>query len=62
MTATALMAEELVESAQPAMRSAQQLAEEEGLTFAGTPGPGYSEGGDVFDPAVAPRARESLRS
>ena len=62
MTATTVMVVEPVESGQPAMPSAQQVAEEEGLTFAGTPGPGYSEGGDVFDPAVAPRARESLRS
>jgi len=62
MTATTVMVEEPGESAQPTMRSAQQVAEEEGLTFAGTPGPGYSEGGDVFDPNVGPRARESLRS
>jgi hypothetical protein len=62
MTVTTVMVEEPGESAQPTMRSAQQVAEEEGLTFAGTPGPGYSEGGDVFDPNVAPRARESLRS
>jgi hypothetical protein len=50
MTATTVVAEEPVESARPAMRSAQQVAEEEGLTFAGTPGPGYSEGGDVYEP------------
>src|SRR5947208_2022242 len=37
---------EPVESASPTMVSAQQLAEEEGLSFAGTPGPGNSEGGD----------------
>jgi hypothetical protein len=36
------------------MRSAQQLAEDEGLTFAGTPGPGYSEGGDIYEPKAAP--------
>lgn len=42
-----------VELAEPTMRSAQQLAEEEGLTFAGTPGPGYSEGGDVYEPKAA---------
>jgi hypothetical protein len=35
------------------MRSAQQIAEEEGLTFAATPGPGYSEGGDVYEPKAA---------
>jgi hypothetical protein len=54
MTATTVMVEEPVESAQPTMRSAQQVAEEEGLTFAGTPGPGYSEGGDVYEPIAAP--------
>jgi hypothetical protein len=43
-----------VEFAEPTMRSAQQLAEDEGLSFAGTPGPGYSEGGDVYHP-VAPK-------
>jgi hypothetical protein len=32
------------------MGSAQQLAEEEGLSFAPTPGPGDSEGGDVYAP------------
>lgn len=55
MTATTVMAEEPVESARPAMPSAQQVAEEEGLTFAGTPGPGYSEGGDVYEPNAAPK-------
>jgi len=55
MTATAAVAElEPVESAEPTTRSAQQVAEEEGLTFAGTPGPGYSEGGDVYEPIPAP--------
>ena len=53
MTATTVIAEEPVESALPALRSAHQLAEEEGLTFAGTPGPGYSEGGDVYEPIAA---------
>ena len=53
MTATTVMVEKPVESAQPTMRSAQQVAEEEGLTFAGTPGPGYSEGGDVYEPIAA---------
>ncbi len=53
MTGT-VMAEEPVQSARPAMRSAQHVAEEEGLTFAGTPGPGYSEGGDVYEPVPAP--------
>ena len=52
MTATAAVAEP-VESAESTMRSAQQVAEEEGLTFAGTPGPGYSEGGDVYEPVAA---------
>jgi hypothetical protein len=66
MTVTTVMVEEPGESAQPTMRSAQQVAEEEGLTFAGTPGPGYSEGGDVYEPIaaseglgdVAPQVRE----
>jgi hypothetical protein len=44
-----------VESAEPTIRTAQQLAEEEGLSFAGTPGPGYSEGGDVYKPQAAPK-------
>jgi hypothetical protein len=60
MTATTVVAEEPVESARPAMRSAQQVAEEEGLTFAGTPGPGYSEGGDVYEPNAPPRGWESF--
>lgn len=34
-----------VESAEPAVRLAQQTGDEEGLTFSGTPGPAYSEGG-----------------
>jgi len=46
---------EPVESASPTMVSAQQLAEEEGLSFAGTPGPGNSEGGDVYEPKAAPK-------
>ena len=46
---------EPVEAASPTMVSAQQLAEEEGLSFAGTPGPGYSEGGDVYEPKAAPK-------
>ena len=54
MTATTVVVvEEPVESARPTMRSAQQVVEEEGLTFAGTPGPGYSEGGDVYEPIAA---------
>ena len=61
MTVTTVMAEEPVESARPAMRSAQQVAEEEGLTFAGTPGPGYSEGGDVYEPNAPPRGWRSLK-
>jgi hypothetical protein len=61
MTATTAVVAERVESAEPTTRSAQQVAEEEGLTFAGTPGPGYSEGGDVHAPKAAPRAY-SLRS
>jgi hypothetical protein len=52
MTATTVVVEEPAESALLTLRSAQQLAEEEGLTFAGTPGPGYSEGGDVFAPSI----------
>jgi hypothetical protein len=51
MTATTVVVEEPVESALPTLRSVQQLAEE-GLTFAGTPGPGYSEGGDVYEPSI----------
>ena len=61
MTATTVMVEEPAESTQPTMRSAQQVAEEEGLTFAGTPGPGYSEGGDVYEPIAAPETWELLR-
>ena len=52
MTATTVVVEEPVEPALPTLPSAQQLAEEEGLTFAGTPGPGYSEGGDVYEPSI----------
>jgi hypothetical protein len=52
MTATTVVVDEPAESALPTLRSAQQLAEEEGLTFAGTPGPGYSEGGDVYAPSI----------
>jgi hypothetical protein len=59
MTATAAVAEP-VESAELTMRSAQQAAEEEGLTFAGTPGPGYSEGGDVYEPVPPPKTWESV--
>jgi hypothetical protein len=44
-----------VESAESTIGSAQLLAEEEGLSFAGTPGPGYSEGGDVYEPKAAPK-------
>jgi hypothetical protein len=44
-----------VASAEPSIGSAQQLAEEEGLAFAATPGPGYSEGGDVYEPKAAPK-------
>jgi hypothetical protein len=54
MTATAAVVVQPVESA-PTMRSALQAAEEEGLTFAGTPGPGYSEGGDVYEPKAGPK-------
>ena len=50
MTATTAVVAKPVKSAEPTMRSAQQMAEEEALTFAGTPGPGYSEGGDVYEP------------
>jgi hypothetical protein len=52
MTASTVVAEEPVESARPAMRSARQVAEEEALTIAATPGPGYSEGGDVYVPSI----------
>jgi hypothetical protein len=52
--ATAVVAE-TVESAEPTMGWAQQAAEEEGLTFSGTPGPGYSEGGDVYEPKAVPK-------
>jgi hypothetical protein len=52
--ATTVVAEP-VESAEPAMGSAQQAAEEEGLTFSATPGPGYSEGGDVYGPTALPK-------
>ena len=51
----------LIELAEPTMRSAQQVAEEEGLTFAGTPGPGYSEGGDVYAPKAARRSLSEKR-
>ncbi len=54
MTATTAVVAEPVKSEAPTRRSAQQMAEEEGLTFAGTPGPGYSEGGDVYEPVPAP--------
>jgi hypothetical protein len=43
-------------TAQP-VPSALQAAEEEGLSFAGTPGPGYSEGGDVYEPRAAPKTQ-----
>jgi hypothetical protein len=58
MTATTVKVDDAVESAEPTMRSALQVAEEEGLTFAGTPGPGYSEGGDVYEPPAAPKTWE----
>jgi hypothetical protein len=54
MISTTAVAEQ-VESSEPTLASAQQLAEEEGLSFAGTPGPGYSEGGDVYEPMAAPK-------
>jgi hypothetical protein len=59
MTATTAVVAEPVESAERTLRSAQQLAEEEGLTFAGTPGPGYSEGGDVYEPKAARETRST---
>jgi hypothetical protein len=52
MTAPEAVVAEPVESAR-STRSAQQMAEDEGLTFTGTPGPGYSEGGDVHGPIGA---------
>jgi hypothetical protein len=36
--------------AEPIAGSAQELADEEGLSFAPTPGPGDSDGGDVYAP------------
>lgn len=59
MTTTAVVTE--LESVEPNMRSAQQVAEEEGLTFAGTPGPGYSEGGDVYPPKAARKVLSEKR-
>jgi hypothetical protein len=61
MTATTAVVAERVESAEPTMRSAQQVAEEEGLTFAGTPGPGYGEGGDVYAPKAALKSLSEKR-
>jgi hypothetical protein len=61
MTATTAVVADPVEPPEPTMRSAQQLAEEEGLTFAGTPGPGYSEGGDVYEPRAALDTRSTSR-
>ena len=55
MTVRTVAVAEPVELAEPTTRSAQQVAEDEGLTFAGTPGPGYSEGGDVYEPKAASR-------
>jgi hypothetical protein len=55
MAVKTLAVAEPVELAEPFMRSAQQVAEDEGLTFGGTPGPGYSEGGDVYEPRAAPK-------
>jgi hypothetical protein len=54
MTATTVVMVQPIASA-PNMRSALHAAEEEGLAFAGTPGPGYSEGGDVYEPKAAPK-------
>jgi hypothetical protein len=53
MAATAVV--EPVESTDSPSDSAQQMAEKEGLSFAGTPGAGYSEGGDVYEPKAATR-------
>lgn len=61
MTATTVEVAERVESAEPTMRSAQQVADEEGLTFAGTPGPGYSEGGDLYAPKAARKSLSEKR-
>ena len=61
MTAATVVVAEPFESAEPTMRSAQQMAEEEGLTFAGTPGPGYSEGGDVYEPEASPERDSNSR-
>ena len=57
MMATTAVVAESVESVEPTMGSAQQVAEDEWLSFAATPGPGYSEGGDVYDPKPPPSAR-----
>ncbi len=38
------------ESVETSVEGAQQIAEEEGLSFAATPGPGNSEGGDIYPP------------
>jgi len=50
MTAMAPVAEP---SAEPIVRSALELAEDEGLSFAPTPGPGDSEGGEIYPPEGA---------
>lgn len=55
MTTTAVLAER-VESATPTMRSVQEVTDEDGLTDAATPGPGYRRRGDVYVTA----AREDL--
>ena len=54
MIAPEAVVAEPVDSTRSIMRSAQQLAEDEGLAFTGTPGPGYSEGGDVHRPVAPP--------
>ena len=53
MTAAEAVVAEPVESTRSNTRSAQQMAEDEGFAFTGTPGPGYSEGGDVHGPIGA---------
>jgi hypothetical protein len=69
MATTAVLVAEPVDSAESTAESAQQAAEREGLAFAATPGPGYSEGGNVHEPKAAshqalcsePRSEEARR-
>lgn len=56
MIATAVPAQR-VESAKPTTRSVRQVTDEDGLTYAGTPGPGYRRRDDVYE---LPAARQDL--